>query len=155
MRTYTALRRLYDVCVLSGLCACIRLLRVKRLVHTDTAYRFLQCLGDSVLRIRLFVWRADELILRFIDSSDVCATVVMDRLEDPSEGCDLQGSFADNMYVLIGPSWGSLFWFPSRYSFAVFYVIHRPTITSNHLLLSNTITRCSNITVNYARSVEL
>ena len=43
---FAALRRLYDFfCtlvygfyVLSGLCACIQLLRIKHIVHTDTAF---------------------------------------------------------------------------------------------------------------------
>ena len=104
MHTYTALRWLYGFCALSGLCVRIQLLHIKRLVRTDTASRSLQRLGDTVLRIRRFFCRTDDLILRFIDLSDVCANVVMDRLEDPSGGYDLQGSFTNDMYVLIGPS---------------------------------------------------
>ena len=73
-------------------------------MHTDTDSRFLQRIGDSVFRIRQFVRRTDYLILRFVDSSDVCATVAMDRPEDPSKGCDIQCSFDDDLYVLIGTS---------------------------------------------------
>ena len=72
-------------------------MRFKRLVSTDTASQLLQLLGDSVFRIWRFVRHADDLILRFVDSSDVCATVMMDRPEDPSKGCDLQGYFSDNL----------------------------------------------------------
>ena len=109
----------------------------KRLVRTDMASRFLQRLGDSVFRIRRFVRRTDDLILRFVDPSDVFATVVMDRLEDPSKGCDLQGSFAKDLYVLIGTSCGSLFWVMSRSLFDVLHVVHRPTITLDRILLIN------------------
>ena len=119
----------------------------------DTDSRFLQRLGDSVFRIRRLVQRSDDMILRFVDSSNVCVTIVIDRPEDPSEVCALQGSLSDNMYVLIGPSCGSVFWVPSIYYFDVLRVIHRPTHTSDRLLLSNTITRYSNITVTYATSV--
>ena len=94
-----------------------------------------------------------RLILRFVDSSDICATVLTDRPEDPSEGCDLQSYFSDNLYTLIGPSCGSFLWVPSRYLFDILHVIHRPTLTSDRLLLRNTITWCGNITVHYARSV--
>ena len=91
--------------------------------------------------------------MRFVDSSNVCADVVIDRPEDPSEGYDLQSYFADGLYVLIGPSCGSVFWVLSISYFDVLHVIHRPNITSDRLLLSNTITRCSNITVHYALSL--
>ena len=94
-----------------------------------------------------------DLILRFVDLSNVCAAVMIDRPEDPSGGYDLQGSFADNMYNLNGSSYGSVFWVPSRSYLDVFHVIHRPTLTLDLLLLSNTITRCSNINVHYALSM--
>ena len=135
------------------MCIRIPLLCFKRDVSTDTAFRFLQHLGDSVFRIFRFVRRTDDLILRFVDSSDVCATIVMDRQEDPSKGCDIQCSCAKDLYVLIGPSFGSFFWVPSRSLFEVLHVIHRTTLTLDRLLLCNTITRCSNINVHYARSV--
>ena len=135
------------------MCARIRLLCVKRLVRTYMDYQFLQRLGDSVFRICWFVRCTNDLILMFVNSSDVSTAVVMDCLEDPSEGCDLQGSFADNLYVLIGPSWGSFFWGPSRSLFHVVHVIQRLVFTSDQHLLSNTITQCSNITVHYASSV--
>ena len=117
------------------------------------ASRFLQRLGDSVFRIRLFVKHSDDLILSFVDSSNVCATVVIDRQEDPSEGCGLQGSLADNLYVLIRPHCGSFFWVLSRPYFYILHVIHRPNITSERLLLRNNVTQCSNISVHYALSV--
>ena len=79
-------------------------MRFKRLVHTDTASRFIQRLGDLVFRICQLVRLTDDLILRLVDLSDICATVVMDLPEDPSRGCDLKVPFADNLYVLIGPS---------------------------------------------------
>ena len=135
------------------MCICIRHLRFKRLVCRDTDYWFPQLLGDSLFRIRQFVRRTNDLILMFVDSSDVCVTVVMDHPEDPSEGFDIQGSFADDLYVLIGPSCGSFLWVLSRSLFDVLHVIHGPTLTSDCLLLSNNITRCSNITVNYYTSV--
>ena len=69
-----------------------------------TATQFLQHLDDSDFWIRRFVRRRDDLILRFVDSSNVCATVVIDRPEDPSKGCDLQVSFAYDLYILIGLS---------------------------------------------------
>ena len=122
-------------------------------MRTNKASRLIQRLGDSVFRIRRFVQRSDDMILRFVYSSNVCVAVVIDRPEDPSEGCDLQGYFADYLYILIGPSCGSVFWVPSRSYFDVLHVIHRPTLTSDRLLLSNTITRCINITVHYAASV--
>ena len=146
MHTYTALRGLYESCGLSGVCIRIRILRLERLVHTDTAYRFLQRLGDSVFRIRLFVQCSDE-CSRFVNSFNVCAAVIIECPEDPSEGCDLQGSFAENLNVLIGLSFGSVFWVPPISYFDVLHMIHRPTLTLYHLLLSNTLTRCSNITV--------
>ena len=86
--------------------------------------------------------------LIFVDSFNVCATVVIDLPEDPSKGCDIQGSFANDLNILVGMSCGSIFWFPLRYYFDDLHVIHRPTLTSDRLLLRNTITRCSNITVN-------
>ena len=153
LHTYKALRRLYGVCALSGLYVHIQILRFKRLVPLDTAYQFLWHIGDSVFWIRRFVQRSDDLILRFIDFFNVCATVVIDRPEDPSKGCDLQGSFAEDLYVLIGPSYGSVLWVPLRYYFDVLHIIHRPYLTSDRLLLRNTITRCSNITAHYAASV--
>ena len=70
------------------------------------------------------------LILRFVDSSNVCATVMMDSLEDSSEGCDLQSSFADNINVLIGLSCGSFFWVLSLSLFGVLHVIHCPNLIS-------------------------
>ena len=85
--------------------------------------------------------------------SNVCATVVIDRPEDPSKGCALQGYFADDVYVLIGPSCVSVFWVPSKSYFNVLHVIQRLTLTSDRLLSRTTITRCSNITVYYALSV--
>ena len=144
--TYTALRRLYNFCALSGLCIHIRILRFKRLVYFN--FSVIQYLGfvDSI-NVPVI------LILRFVDSSNVCATVVMDLLEDPSEGCDLQGFFANDLYVLIVPPCGSFFWVPLRSLFDVLHVIHCPTLTSDRLLLSNNITLCINITVHYARSV--
>ena len=69
-----------------------------------TATQFLQHLDDSDFWIRRFVRRRDDLILRFVDSSNVCATVVIDRPEDPSEGCDLQVYFDYDLYILIGLS---------------------------------------------------
>ena len=122
-------------------------------MHTDTASRFLQRFGDSVFRIFRFVRRTDGLILRFVDSSDICVTVVMDRPEDPSKGCDIQGSFDDDLYVVIGPSCGSFFWVSSISLSGVVHVIHRPTLTSDRLLLSNIRTGCSSINVHYDRSV--
>ena len=135
------------------MCVRIRHLPFKRLVRTYTAPWFLQRLGDSVFRIRQFVRHIDDLILRFVDLSNVCVTVVIDGKEDPSEGCDIQVSFVNNLYVLIGPSCGSVFWVLSRSYFDVLHVIHRPTLTSDPLLLSNTITRCSNNTVHYDLSL--
>ena len=119
----------------------------------DTASWFLWRLGDSVFWIRRFVRRSNDLILKFVNSSNVFETVVIDRPEDLSEVCDIQYSLSDNMYVLIGPYCGSMFWFTSRSLFNVLHVIHRPDLTSDRLLLKNTITRCSNITAQYARSV--
>ena len=79
--TYTDLRRLYGFCALIGLCVHIQLyirvvwlLRVKRLVHTDTGSWFFQHFGDIILRICWFVQRTDDLILKFVDSFDVRAT---------------------------------------------------------------------------------
>ena len=114
-----ALRRLYNICALIGLCVHIRILRFKQLMRTDKSFAYLQRLGYS--------------FLRFADSFNVCATVMIGRLEDPSEGCDLQGSFADNMNVLIGPSCGSVFWVLPRSYFGVPYVIQLLTLTSDHL----------------------
>ena len=73
--------------------------------------------------------------------------IVMDCLADPSGGCDLRGSFADDLYVLIGLSGGSFLWVPSRSLSDVVHLIHRPTLTLDCLLLRNTIAWCSNITV--------
>ena len=143
----------YVNCALRGLCVCIRLLRFNWLVRTYTASRFLRRLGYSVFRICRFVQRTDDLILRFVNLSDVCVNVVMECLEEPSEGCDIQGSSADDLYVLIGMSCGYFFWVPSRSLFDVFNVIQHLNLTLDRLLLSNTITRCSNITVHYASSV--
>ena len=88
--------------------------------------------------------------MRLVDSFNVSTTVVIDRPEDPSEGYDLQGSFADVLNVLIGPYFGSVFWVPLGSYFDVLHVIHRPNLTSDRFLLRNTITRCSNINVHYA-----
>ena len=80
----------------------------------------------------------------------------MDRLEDPSGGSDLQGSLADDLHVLIGPSGG----LSLRVLVKLF--IRRCSNYSpsdSYLGLSlvdlaeKYITRCSNITVHYARSV--
>ena len=175
------MRRFYGFCALSGLCVRIRILRVKRLVRTYTSFAHL-AFGAYVYRFfalrGLCVWirLLDSLnvtVIRswgFVDFFDVlmiwswgslicfiCLTfvwlIVMDPLEDPSRGCDLLGSFANDLYILIGPSWGSFFWIPSISLFDVVHVIHRSNLTSDRLLLSNTITQCSNITVHYARSV--
>ena len=153
MRKYTALRRLYKFCAIRGLCVRIPLLNFKRLVRTDVASWFLQRLGDSVFRIRWFIWHSNDLILSFDDSSNISVTIVIDRPEYPSDGCDLQDYFASNPYVLIGPSWGSVFWDPSRSYFDVLHVIHRTILTFDRLLLSNTITWCSNIDMHYAASL--
>ena len=75
----------YVFCMLSGLLVCIPLLRFRRLVRTDTASRFFQRLGDSVFRIRRFFRRINDLILRVIDLSNVCVTVLIDRPEDPAK----------------------------------------------------------------------
>ena len=104
----------------------------------DTASRFLQNLGDSVFKIRWFFWRSNVLCLRFVNFFNICATIVIDRPEDTFEGCDLQGSFADDIYVLIGPSCGSVFCVPPRSYFGVLHVIHCPTLTFDRLLLRNT-----------------
>ena len=122
-------------------------------MRTYTASQLLQRLDNSVFRISRFVLRSDDLILRFVDWSNVCATIMIGCLEDPSEGCDLQGSFADDLYVLIEPSCGSVFWVLSRSYSSVLHVIHHPNLTSDRLLLINTITRCSNVTVRYALSL--
>ena len=141
MCTYTALRRFYDFCALSGLCVRIRLLGSFNVLVIQSS-GFVDSF-DVLMR----------LILRFFDSSNICVTVVMDRPEDPSKGCHLQGSFVNDLYVLIGPSCGYFFWVPLRYLFDVLHVILRPNLTLDCILLSNTITQCGNITVHYARSV--
>ena len=56
-----------------------------------------------MIEVCRFIEHRNDLCLRFIDSFNVCATVVIDLPEDPSEGCDLQGSFADDWNVPIGP----------------------------------------------------
>ena len=91
--------------------------------------------------------------LIFVDSFNVCATVVIDLPEDPSEGCDIQGSFADDLNILIGTSCGSVFWVLLRSYFNVLHVINRPTLTLGCLLLRNTLALCSNITVHCALSM--
>ena len=80
MHTYTYFAReaacayRYGFCALSGLCICIRILRVKRLVHTDTDSLSFQNFGDTILRICQFIRRTNDPILRFVDSFAVCAT---------------------------------------------------------------------------------
>ena len=129
------------------------ILCLERILHMCRASWLLQCLGDLVFRIHWFVWQIDDLILRFVNSSNVCATVVIDCPKDLSEGCDLQVFFANNLYVLIGPPCGSVFLVLSWSYFHVLHLIHRLTLTSDRLLLSNNITRCIIIIVNYADSV--
>ena len=85
--------------------------------------------------------------------SNVCVTVMIYRPGDPSEGCDLQGSSANDLYILIGTSCGYVFWVLPRSYFDVLRVIHCPTLTLDRLLLSNTLTWCSNITVHYDLSL--
>ena len=156
MRTYTDLRRLYNFCALSGLFVSIQILHVKRLVHTYMGFFALSLL---CVRIRIYFNVSVIQSWGFVNSFDkpmiwswgllihltFVQPVVMERLEDTSGGCDLQGSFSDDMYFLIGPSWGSFFWVPPRSLFGVVRVIHCPTLTSDRLLLRNNITRCSNI----------
>ena len=124
-----------------------------RLVRTDTSSRLLWCLGDSVFWVHWFILRRNDLILRFVNLSNLCANVVIDLPEDPSKGCDLQGSFAHDFNVLIGPSCASVFWVLSRYYFNIFHMIHHPTLTLDRILLRNTIIWCSNITVQYDLSM--
>ena len=71
--------------------------------------------------------------LRFADSFYICVTAAIGRPEDPSKGCDLQGSFSDDLNVLIGRSSGSVFWVPPRSYFGVSHVIHSQTLTSDRL----------------------
>ena len=78
--------------------------------------------------------------MRLVDSFNVSTTVVIDRPEDPSEEYDLHGSFADVLNVLIGPYFGSAFCVPLGSYFDVIHVIHLPTLISDRLLSSNTIT---------------
>ena len=172
--TYTALRRLYVFCDLSSLCVRIRILRVKRLVHTYTDFaryaaytyvcgfwvliilcvhiRILDYFNVSVIRYWGFVDLFDVPMIRFWGSLirlTFVRLIVMNLLEDLPGEYDLQGSFTDDLYILIGPYWGSFFWVLSRSLFRVVHAIQRPTLTSDRLLLRNTITRCSNITVHY------
>ena len=102
LRTYTALRTLYGFCTLSSLCVRIRILRFKRLVPTNTSFSYLQRIGDLFNIAMMFFDSFDVAMTvvldvhRFVQRSDdrhVCMTAVIGRLEDPSEGCDLQGSF--------------------------------------------------------------
>ena len=86
-----------------------------------------------MLAVRRFVQHNDALCLRFADSFNVYATVVIDRPEDPSEVCDLQDSFYKNLNVLIGPYCGSVLWVPPKSYFEVLHVIHCPTVTSDRL----------------------
>ena len=103
-----------------------------------------------MIEVCRFVQRSDDLSLSFVDSFNICATVLIDCLKDPSKGCDLQGSSAGNLNVLIVLSWVSVFWVVPRFYFNVLHMIHRPALTSDRLLLSNTITQFSNITLHYA-----
>ena len=94
-----------------------------------------------MLEVFRFVQRSDDICLRFVNSFDICVTIVIDCPDDSYKGYDLQSSFADNMNVLIGTSHGFDFWVLSRSYSNVLRVIHCSTLTLDRLLLIITITR--------------
>ena len=143
----------YVFWALSELCVRIRILRFKRLVRTDTDYQFLQRLGGSLLRICLFVWRTNEtnievrwFIWRLCDGHDGPPGGSVRRMW--SSGLFHRQSVHSDWTVFI-----ILLRVLSKYLFNVVHMIHRPTLTLEFLLLSNNMTRCSNITVHYAHSM--